>query len=100
MSERAILVGFLLFVVVILPVLLVRDYRQRRERRKILDSYRSGKSHNDSEGEGGDPASPPGFKGWGMNNSPFRERKSGLTWGGGNIKASNARRGTRKKFLK
>lgn len=28
-----------------------------------------------------------------------RERKSGLTWGGGNIKASEAKRGTRRKFL-
>ena len=28
-----------------------------------------------------------------------REKKSGLTWGGGNIKASEAKRGTRRKFL-
>jgi di/tricarboxylate transporter len=28
-----------------------------------------------------------------------KERKSGLTWGGGNIKASEAKRGTRRKFL-
>lgn len=28
-----------------------------------------------------------------------RERKSGLTWGGGNIKGSNATRGTKRKFL-
>lgn len=27
------------------------------------------------------------------------ERKSGLTWGGGNIKASEATRGTKRKFL-
>jgi hypothetical protein len=29
----------------------------------------------------------------------FLERKSGLTWGGGNIKASEATRGTKRKFL-
>lgn len=29
----------------------------------------------------------------------FGERKSGLTWGGGNIKASEATRGTKRKFL-
>jgi len=29
----------------------------------------------------------------------LKERKSGLTWGGGNIKASEATRGTRRKFL-
>lgn len=28
-----------------------------------------------------------------------REQKSGLTWGGGNIKAANAKRGTKRKFL-
>ncbi|HDS06446.1 MAG TPA: hypothetical protein ENO05_02365 [Bacteroides sp.] len=28
------------------------------------------------------------------------ERKSGLTWGGGNILASDATRGTRRKFLR
>ena len=29
----------------------------------------------------------------------LRDRKSGLSWGGGNIKASEAQRGTRRKFL-
>ena len=39
-------------------------------------------------------------KGWGMNNSPFRTRRSGLTWGGGNIKGANAERGARRGFMK
>ena len=29
----------------------------------------------------------------------LRDKKSGLSWGGGNIKASEATRGTRRKFL-
>jgi len=29
----------------------------------------------------------------------LKERKAGLTWGGGNIKASEATRGTKRKFL-
>jgi len=29
----------------------------------------------------------------------LRDKKSGLTWGGGNIKASEATRGTKRKFL-
>lgn len=29
----------------------------------------------------------------------LREKRSGLTWGGGNIKASEAKRGTKRKFL-
>ncbi len=39
-------------------------------------------------------------KGWDMNSSPFRKRKSGLTWGGGNVKGANASRGNRKSFLR
>ena len=38
--------------------------------------------------------------GWNMNSSPFRKRKSGLTWGGGNIKGSNAEGNVRRSFLK
>ncbi|MBE0650026.1 MAG: hypothetical protein IH595_04205 [Bacteroidales bacterium] len=36
---------------------------------------------------------------WEMNKSPFRNRKSGLTWGGGNVHGSNASRGERKGFM-
>ena len=43
---------------------------------------------------------PRKTKGWGMNNSPYRERKGGLTWGGGNIKGATATRGARKSFLR
>ncbi|MGB5393659.1 MAG: hypothetical protein WBN16_05385 [Lutimonas sp.] len=30
----------------------------------------------------------------------FRKQKSGLTWGGGNVHGANAKRGTKKGFLK
>ena len=46
---------------------------------------------------------PAGHKGPGPKRSDtsfvLRERKAGLTWGGGNIKASEATRGTKRKFL-
>jgi hypothetical protein len=108
MSERFILIGILLFVVVLLPLLLVWEVRQRRKVRRILKSHRQQREPESSRKEKeeksdldgienqGDPDAP---RGWGMNNSPFRSRKSGLTWGGGNIKASEAKRGTRRKFL-
>ena len=35
-------------------------------------------------------------KGWSMNNSPFRERKSGTSWSGGNIHGSLPKRQSRK----
>ena len=61
---------------------IVNDYKTKGEDREISE---------DSE-------SPT--VGWGMNNSPFRDRKSGLSWGGGNIHAANATRGRRKSFRK
>ena len=39
-------------------------------------------------------------KGKGINNPLIKERKSGLSWGGGNIHGANASRGTKKSFLK
>lgn len=102
MSERFILIGFLLFVVVILPILLVRDYRHKRKVRQIIESYRAEVEADKNTGDM-DPEERAGekrTKGWGMNNSPFRERKSGLRWGGGNIKASEAKRDNRRKFMR
>ena len=105
MSESFILIGVLLFVLVMLPVILLRDYRQKRKVRQIIESYRmqnkkeshrNNEESEDSHSESDDRSVP---EGWGMNNSPFRDRKSGLKWGGGNIKASEAIRGTKRKFL-
>ena len=104
MSENFILIGILLFILVFLPVLLIRDYRQKRKVRQILEAHRQ-RNEQDSQGPDsgqtereGDLDGAP--EGWGMNNSPFRKRKSGLSWGGGNIKASEATRGERRKFLR
>lgn len=105
MSERFILIGILLFVVILLPLLLVRDYRQKRKVKLIINSHRKSNEQrslqNDKETRDA-RSEPDGHtvpEGWGMNNSPFRDRKAGLTWGGGNIKASEATRGTKRKFL-
>ncbi len=87
--------GLVLMGLVFLPLLLIDRYRHNRKINSIIKSY-----------EGRDrklPAVPkPGnsAKGWSMNDSPFRERKSRLTWGGGNIKAAEASRGTRRSFLR
>ena len=87
--------GLVLLGLVCLPLFLIDKRRHDRKIDGIVKSY---------EGRGKKVQKPKstgqGAKGWGMNNSPFRERKSGLTWGGGNIKAAEATRGTRRKFLK
>ena len=49
------------------------------------------------------PAEEPGAKAGKIKRSEstfaLKEKKSGLSWGGGNIKASEATRGTKRKFL-
>lgn len=47
------------------------------------------------------PVPPSGSKPQKRSDVSFslKEKKSGLTWGGGNIKASEATRGTKRKFL-
>jgi len=61
----------------------------------IIESYK-GTTKNEVEIPKGSKVT----KGWGMNNSPFRDRKSSASWGGGNIKGANVSRGSRRQFLK
>ncbi len=91
--------GLILLAGVFLPLVLVDRRRQQRRIRQIIESYR-GKAGERKEQEETQPGEQSKAKGWDMNTSPFRERKGGLTWGGGNIKGANATRGTRRSFLK
>ena len=87
--------GLVLLGLVCLPMFLIDKRRHDREIDSIIKSYEGReKEEQETQKAGQSP------KGWGINDSPFRERKSGLTWGGGNIKAAEATRGTRRKFLK
>lgn len=87
--------GLILLIVVFLPLIIIDKYRFNKRIDRIIDSYKGGDKKT-VQLEKGDSKT----RGWSMNNSPFRERRSGLTWGGGNIKGANASRGTRKSFLK
>ena len=64
------------------------DQREQRRQRRERESPAQGKSPHEAAGQ---KRSGESFS--------LRERKSGLTWGGGNIKASEAKRGTKRKFL-
>jgi hypothetical protein len=95
-SNRFFLIsGLILLLVVFFPLLLIERYRYYSRIDKIIDSYKGKNRKTDPAGN-----VTTETKGWNMNNSPFRERKSGVTWGGGSIKGANATRGTRKSFLK
>ena len=79
-----------------LLILLIYKKRQNKKIEDIIHSYKK-KVRDNHEDLNTTTTKKP--KGWSMNDSPFRKRKSGLTWGGGNIKAAEATRGTRRKFL-
>lgn len=96
--------GSVVFVFIYLP-LVIRKRKMHRERMKdIIQKYKKQKEtgsgtklQNETGPETTEGTSKHGRKGWSMNNSPFRERRSGVTWGGGNIHAANASRGSRKR---
>ena len=58
--------------------------RKRREKESKSQAARGAKAGSIKRAEG---------------SFALKDKKSGLTWGGGNIKASEATRGTRRKFL-
>ena len=86
--------GILILILLFIPLILIEIILYKNKMRRIIDSS------NEKTNE------PKKFKNqveankWGMNNSPFRDRRSGLIWGGGNIKGANAKRVSRKHFLK
>ncbi|WP_462280168.1 hypothetical protein [Salinivirga cyanobacteriivorans] len=94
-NNLLLIVGLLLVFAVSIP--LGRFERQRYKKRidhikqQKYTGTESGKTDTETEGRA---------KGWDMNTSPFRKRKSGLTWGGGNVKGANASRGKRRSFLR
>ena len=90
-----LITGGALLVFLYLPLLIYMRLQHRKKIKQIIENYNNKK-----------PADIPvdskesKMKGWNMNTSPFRKRKSGLTWGGGNVHAANADRGTRRTFMK
>ena len=95
LNNLFLILGLTLLVIVFLPLAIIERYRHNKKINRIIESYKVPNKEPFPLDKGDVEA-----KGWGMNNSPFRERKSGLTWGGGNIKGANATRGIRRNFLK
>ncbi|MFW5820147.1 MAG: hypothetical protein ACOCWA_02570 [Bacteroidota bacterium] len=87
--------GIGLLVFIFIPMIV---YYNRKQDQKIAEIIKSHKEKTSSK-PGSKKDAKTKAKGWNMNNSPFRERRSGLNWGGGNIHAANAKRGSRRKFL-
>jgi di/tricarboxylate transporter len=80
-----VLIGFSFLAFIIINIL---DRREERKKREARESRDSGKA------DSGRPVRKPSETSYSL-----REKKAGLTWGGGNIKASEATRGTKRRFL-
>ncbi len=87
--------GLAFILLIFLPLTILRKNQHNRKIDDIIKSYRR-KPKGDMNGNELKTTN----KGWNMNNSPYRKRKSGLSWGGGNINAAEAKRGSRRSFLK
>lgn len=95
-NKLIVIAGLVMLGLVFFPLNVVQKKRQNK---KIDEIIRAHAMKNQKKGiEIKEIKSEA--KGWDMNTSPFRGRRSGLTWGGGNIKAAEAQRGSRRSFLK
>jgi hypothetical protein len=87
--------GIALLFLVFIPMYIIDRIMVNRKINRIIREFQEQEKKNAVP-----PESKISTKGWSMNDSPFRTRKSGLTWNGGNVHAANASRGTRKVLLK
>ncbi|MFY0651185.1 MAG: hypothetical protein JXQ96_04090 [Cyclobacteriaceae bacterium] len=93
MDQVLLIVGLVLLLFVHLPFMVFRKFQESKRIDRIIRSYKSTNKEEPIDKK------EVAFKGWGMNNSPFRKRKSGLEWSGGNIKGAKAQRPERRSFL-
>jgi len=94
-SIQVLIVAMIAVSIVVLVVLNLLSSAEERKKRRNRESGKSGQNSSGTRNGASvklhSKASDTDFS--------LTERKQGLTWGGGNIKASEARRSTRRKFL-
>jgi hypothetical protein len=83
-------IGILLLVSLPLILMQFRDHSKKMKREN--KQYHINKKQNKGSATKPNKKSVPAYP-------SFGERKSGLHWGGGNIHASTAKRGSKKRFL-
>jgi hypothetical protein len=87
-----LITALVLILFICLPMIFIERYRQNRKLEEIMRKHKKPEQdeivHSNQTGKK--------VKRWSMNNSPFRDRRSGATWGGGNIHGSIPKRGGRK----
>jgi len=89
-AKLFLLLGIGILVMVTLPLYFIERSRYKKMKAAILKKYQGGPGIREVKKPKNKHAS---------NYPSFRKQKSGLTWGGGNIHGSNAKRGSKKRFL-
>jgi len=85
----------LVAAMILLVIVLIADFRKRKQ---FLD-FSTRKSNPEKVSSSKEKEEKPSDEPMVLK-SDYRERKSGLNWGGGNVHAANASRGSRRKFMK
>ena len=93
-SYDSVVLGIIVFLIflICIPMIFFERYKQNRKIDEIIRAHKRVKK----EKIGRSNETGRKVKGWSINNSPFRDRKSGTTWSGGNIHGSIPKRGGRK----
>ena len=86
--------GLILFGLVYFPLALLDSHRRENRWDTIRDDQEK-QPHSQTEGYKNTKR-----KGYGVSNSPYRERSSGLRWEGGSVYGANPKRGGRRSFLR
>lgn len=90
-NDLVLLIGSGILLLVTLPLYLAEQNRYKKRKESILKSFQNENQTRKSKEKKTKLHS---------DYPTFRKQKSGLTWGGGNIHGSNAKRGSKRGFLK
>lgn len=90
-AKLFLFIGLGMLFVVALPLYIIESLRYQKKKASILKKYQG--VHRIRRVNKIRKKQNPDYP-------SFRKQKSGLTWGGGNIHGSTAKRGTKREFLK
>jgi len=86
--------GIILFGLVFLPLALLDKHRREKRWDTIRDEEENAEISETKKNK------KHKRKGYGVSKSPYRERSSGLRWEGGSVYGANAKRESRRSFLR
>ncbi len=89
-SDLFLIIGLGILLVITLPLFYLDRSRYTKQKKQIIKSFQQEKGN--LKRKKAKKAETPKYP-------SFRQQKSGLTWGGGNIHGSGAKRGSKRGFL-